>query len=84
MADQRPDANTVNAHDNVVYCSGEILEDLMEDLQGYNAELVGHERNGHARAHLGKSFGRPEGEIREDIDRVTAQIVACNRDNRNA
>jgi hypothetical protein len=59
-------------------CSRVQVDQLQDQLSGYEAELEGHLRNGHSRAHLGKSFGRPEGEIREDIDRVTQQLINCN------
>ncbi|KEO81821.1 hypothetical protein [Tumebacillus flagellatus] len=59
-------------------CSRAALDTLMHRMEGLEGEWVGHERNGHARAHLGKSFGRPEGEIQEDIDEVQAQLQACN------
>ncbi|MBL0385793.1 hypothetical protein JJB07_03945 [Tumebacillus sp. ITR2] len=59
-------------------CSRESVDRLMAKMEGLEGELVGHERNGHVRAHLGKSFGRPEGEIREDIDEVSAQLRQCN------
>jgi hypothetical protein len=59
-------------------CSHVQVEQLKDHLAGYQAELQGHLRDGHTRAHLGRSFGRPEGEIREDIDRVTQELVNCN------
>ncbi|WP_170119289.1 hypothetical protein [Tumebacillus permanentifrigoris] len=61
-----------------VDCSRVATNALFAQLEGFEGELVGHERNGHARAHLGRSFGRPEGEIREDIEEVTAQLQQCH------
>lgn len=67
-------ATTVGKH----ACSREEVERLSAELAGYQAELQGHARDGHTRRHLGRSFGRTEGEIREDIDRVSQQLVDCN------
>jgi len=66
-----------NQHE-VIACSREVLDELMSAMQGYEAELIGHQHSGHARAVMGRSFGRPEGEIREDIDRVQAKLRQCN------
>lgn len=66
-------------HQNMpLSCSREATEHMIAQLSGYQAELKGHERDGHTRAHLGRSFGRPEGEIQEDIDRVENMLVQCN------
>jgi hypothetical protein len=59
-------------------CSRVTTNALIARREGLEGELVGHERNGHIRAHLGRSFGRPEGEIREDLDEVTARLQQCH------
>ena len=68
---------TEHGHE-VIACSREVMDELMSAMQGYEAELIGHQHSGHARAVMGKSFGRPEGEIREDMDRIQAQLRECN------
>jgi len=60
-------------------CSRANLDHLSHQLEGYEAELLGHERNGHTRSVLGPSFaGRKESEIQADIDRVQEQLIQCN------
>lgn len=60
-------------------CSRANVERLSILLEGYEAELLGHDRNHQARASLGPSFaGRKESDIQADIDRVQEQLIQCN------
>lgn len=73
MADQQSPTQSVA-------CSRQEINLLKEKMEGLHGELEGHARDdAHVRARLGKSFGRPEGEILEDIDRVQQQLINCNR-----
>ncbi|MFC4768449.1 hypothetical protein [Effusibacillus consociatus] len=61
-------------------CSREETDRLKAKMEGLHAELEGHSRDdAHTRARLGKSFGRPEGEILEEVDQVQQQLINCNR-----